>query len=209
VKQDDRPATGVSESASARRSDVARIAHDPDAFEAFYREHLEAVQRFVARRVDDPYLAADLTADVFLAAIDSAPSYRRSRGKPIGWLYGVARNVVAAEHRRRARERRAVSRIPPSAELIEPDDLALLHERIDAEAEARRLYAAMDRLSAGDRAVLELVALDGLAVRDAARALGIRPVTARVRLHRTRRLLQNELGLYAVDHTPRLSEVSP
>jgi DNA-directed RNA polymerase specialized sigma24 family protein len=48
------------------------IATDPDAFERFYREHVEAVQRFVARRVDDPYLAADLTTDVFVAAIESA-----------------------------------------------------------------------------------------------------------------------------------------
>src|SRR5882757_3632156 len=53
-----------------RSEDLARIAHDPGAFEAFYREHVEGVQRFVARRVDDPHLAADLTADVFLAAIE-------------------------------------------------------------------------------------------------------------------------------------------
>ena len=42
--------------------ELAEIASDPDAFERFYREHVEGVQRFVARRVDDPYLAADLTA---------------------------------------------------------------------------------------------------------------------------------------------------
>jgi hypothetical protein len=40
----------------------AGITSDPDPFERFYREHVEAVQRFVARRMDDPYLAADLTA---------------------------------------------------------------------------------------------------------------------------------------------------
>ena len=170
----------------ARSGDVAQIAHDPDAFEGFYREHLDAVQRFVARRVHDPYLAADLTAYVFLAAIDSAHTYRPTRGEPVGWLYGLARNVVAAEHRRSARERRAVSRIPASADLVDPDDLARLNERIDAEAEARRLYLAMDRLSAGERAVLELVALEGLTLREAASVLDIRPVTARVRLHRTR-----------------------
>src|ERR1700758_4116043 len=66
------------------------ITSDPDAFERFYREHVEAVQQFVARRVDDPYLAADLTADVFVAAIESAGSYRRSRGEPIAGLFGVA-----------------------------------------------------------------------------------------------------------------------
>lgn len=194
---------------TAPTSEIARIGHDPEAFEGFYRRHLEAVQRFVARRVGDPYLAADLTTDVFLAAIESAPSYRPARGAPIGWLFGVARNVVAAEHRRNVRERRAVSRIPASAELIEPDELAVLHARIDAEAKSRDLYLAMERLSAGDRAVLELVALDGLAVREAARALEIRPVTARVRLHRARRLMQQELGDHVADHQPRLTEASP
>jgi RNA polymerase sigma factor (sigma-70 family) len=189
--------------------DVAQIARDPDAFEAFYREHLDAVQRFVARRVHDPYLAADLTADVFLAAIDSAHTYRPARGEPMGWLYGLARNVVAAEHRRRARERRAASRIPVAAELVDADDLARLNERIDAEADARRLYLAIDRLSAGDRAVLELVALEGLTVREAARVLDIRPVTARVRLHRTRRRLRDQLDRSASETPQRLSEASP
>ena len=50
--------------------DVGSIATDPDAFEVFYREHLETVQRFVARRVADPQLAADLTAEVFLDSPD-------------------------------------------------------------------------------------------------------------------------------------------
>jgi RNA polymerase sigma factor (sigma-70 family) len=193
----------------ARSGDVARIAYDPDALEAFYREHLDAVQRFVTRRVHEPYLAADLTADVFLAAIDSAHTYRPSRGEPLGWLYGVARNVVAAEHRRSARERRSASRIPASADLVDPDDLARLNERIDAAADARRLYLAMDRLAAGERAVLELVALEGLTVRDAARVLDIRPVTARVRLHRTRRRLRDQLDRSAAETAQRLSEASP
>jgi len=74
--------------------ELPRIAHDPAIFESFYREHVEAVQRFVARRVDDPQLAADLTAEVFLAAVASAPAYRADRGEPVAWLFGVARNVV-------------------------------------------------------------------------------------------------------------------
>src|SRR4051812_43990983 len=99
------PRTGM------KPDEVPRIAHDPQAFEAFYRAHVEEVQRFVARRVDDPYLAADLTAEVFLAGIDAAAGYRRDRGSPGAWLLGVARNVVAAEYRRAARERRANARV--------------------------------------------------------------------------------------------------
>jgi len=168
------------------------IAHDAAVLEAFYRAHVDAIQRFIARRIDDPHLAADLTADVFLAAIDAAPSYRADRGVPIAWLFGIARLVVAGELRRGARERRATRRIE-GRRLLAPDDIARLQQRIDAAAHARELYAALDRLPDGERAVLELVALDDLAVADAAAVLGIRPVTARVRLHRARAALRRDI----------------
>jgi RNA polymerase sigma-70 factor (ECF subfamily) len=171
---------------------VRQIAGDPAAFRAFYREHVEAVQRFVARRVDDPQLAADLTAEVFLAAVQSAPRYRGD-GVPRAWLYGIARVVVAAEIRRsalaRATERRVAAR-----RLLDDDDVARIQQRIDAAAQARVLYAALLRLPDGERAVLELVALDELSVADAATALGIRPVTARVRLHRARTAMRRQLS---------------
>jgi RNA polymerase sigma factor (sigma-70 family) len=185
----------------------AEIASDPDAFEGFYREHVESVQRFVARRVADPHVAADLTADVFVAAIESARSYRRSRGEPVAWLFGIARNVVAGEHRRSATELHTRARVR-GQELVDADDVAALHERIDAESMARTLYQEIVRLSAGERAVLELVALDGLTVGEAAHALGIGPVAARVRLHRARRLLQERLALPTLGISD-LSEVSP
>ncbi|WP_328322943.1 RNA polymerase sigma factor [Kribbella sp. NBC_00382] len=171
-------------------AELLEIGRDPAAFEAFYREHIEKVQRFVARRVDDPFLAADLTAEVFLAAIDSAHSYRPGRGTPTGWLYGVAQNVVSSERRRQARELRANQRVS-GRRLLTPDDVSRLEERIDAEEGARTLLRAMDELPDGERAVLELVALDGISPQEAAQVLGIRAATARVRLHRARTRLRD------------------
>jgi len=176
-----------------RPDELPRIAHDPGVFEAFYRANVEAVQRFVARRVDDPRLAADLTAEVFLAAIDAAPGYRPDRGAPEAWLFGIARNLVAAEHRRAGRERRARARIE-GHRLLDADDVARLQDRIDAAAQARGLYAALAGLPDAERAVFELHALDGLTPGEAARVLGIRPVTARVRLHRARTALRTRLA---------------
>jgi RNA polymerase sigma-70 factor (ECF subfamily) len=173
---------------------MRQIAHGPAAFEAFYREHVEAVERFVVRRVADPHLAADLTAEVFRAAIDAAPSYRSTRGVPRAWLFGIARNVVASEFRRADRERRAHARIDARA-LLETDDLARMQERIDAAARSRELYAALSALPEGERAVFELTALDDLTPREAAAALGINPVAARVRLHRARTFLAAELTM--------------
>ena len=177
-----------------------RIAREPDALEAFYRDHLDAVQRFVARRVSDPHLAADLTADVFLAAVDSAASYDPRRGPLTAWLYGVGRNAIAAEARRRARELHTARRIE-GRRLVDGGALARIEERLDAERESRRLHRAIAELPEGDRALLELVSLDGLSIADAARLLGVKPATARVRLHRSRARVTASL--------PHLTEVLP
>ncbi|TMR97601.1 RNA polymerase sigma factor [Nonomuraea basaltis] len=167
-----------------------RLDEDPAAFEAFYRRHVDAVLKFVARRVSDPHLAADLTADIFLAALDSAHTYVPGRGSETAWLYGVARNVVSAQHRKAAREARATGRVA-GRRLMDDDDLVRMEERIDAERRMRSALEALAELPEGERAVLELVAIDQLTVSEAAAALGIRQVTARVRLHRARRALEN------------------
>src|SRR3954470_1196365 len=67
-------------------------------------------------------------------------------------------------------------------------------DRIDGADTARTLYAALDALPEPERAVLELVAVDELAVSEAAAALGIRAVPARVPLHRARRTLRAVLA---------------
>jgi len=186
------------------------IGTDPDLFEAFYREHVEDLQRFVARRVGNREQAADLTAEIFLAAIESAHRYRPRRGAPKAWLYGIARVLVANDRRRRGRERAGETggKSFRGSALLDPEDAARIDARIDAAAQSRRLYEAMDCLSDTERAVLELVALDELSVAEAAAAVGVRSGTARVRLHRARRRLRAELEATANQPTPRKEDRS-
>jgi RNA polymerase sigma factor (sigma-70 family) len=169
---------------------VRSIGTDPAAFTEFYRAHVDEVTRFVARRVADPQLAADLTAEVFLAVIEAAAAYRGSFGGPRTWLYGIARNVIAAEFRRSGREHRAESLVA-GRRLLDADDIDRLVEKIDALRQVRELHEELQALPEGERAVLELVAVDGLTVAEAAAALNIRQVAARVRLHRARRALRS------------------
>ncbi|TDC19217.1 RNA polymerase sigma factor [Streptomyces sp. 8K308] len=175
------------------RGGPAAAARDPELFEEFYREHVDAVTRFLARRVDDPHTVADLTAEVFLAVIDSGHTYRPALGTERGWLYGVARNVVSAERRRTARQHVLNGRVA-GRRLLAPDDIARLEEKLVAENEGRRLVAALAELPEGERALLELITADELSVSEAARALGIRPTAARVRLHRARGRLRAALA---------------
>lgn len=168
--------------------DLRRIGTDPDAFELFYLKHLGAVERFVARRVDDPHAAADLVADTFLAAIESAESFDPGSGSVRAWVYGIARNTVLMEHRQRSRRSRATDRAGRRRDL-QPDAIENATARLDAQRQARDLYRRLDKLSAGPRAVFELVVLDELSVAEAATALRIKPGTARVRLHRAHQAL--------------------
>jgi RNA polymerase sigma-70 factor (ECF subfamily) len=167
---------------------VRSIGTDPVAFTDFYRAHVDEVTRFVARRVADPQLVADLTAEVFLAVIEAAARYRGSVGGPRTWLFGIARNVIAAEFRRSAREQRAESLIA-GRRLLDGDDVERLMEKVDAYRQVRELHERLRALPEGERAVLELVSVDGLTVAEAAAALNIRQVAARVRLHRARQAL--------------------
>jgi RNA polymerase sigma factor (sigma-70 family) len=185
---------------------VRFIASDPEIFEAFYRQYVGAIQGFVARRVGDRERAADLTAEIFLAAIEAAQPYQPGRGSPKAWLYGIAQNVVAIDRRRAGRERAREERLRGSA-LLDEGDAAEIDARIDAAAAQRHLYEAMDRLTETERAVLELVAVDELSLTEAAAAAGVRPVTARVRLHRARRKLRAELE--TASSRPNVNEGEP
>lgn len=148
------------------------------------------MRSYVARRVDDPCDVADVTADIFLRVIRSAASYRGQLGPPRSWLTGMARNAVAEHRRAGAQQQTAVSRAA-GRRWLDEDSAERIVERVAAEAEARALLGRIAELPDPLRAVVELVAVDGLAVAEAAVVLQISSGAARVRHHRARRLLHD------------------
>jgi DNA-directed RNA polymerase specialized sigma24 family protein len=49
---------------------LASVASDPEAFAVFYRRHEDRILRYFLRRGATAELAADLTAEVFAAALE-------------------------------------------------------------------------------------------------------------------------------------------
>ena len=96
------------------RSDHELLAGDPRAFGEFYARHERAVFRYFYRRVADPELAADLSAECFAAALLSA---RRipSDAPAVAWLFGIAKNVLRRSAERRGWIQGAAARLgmPP------------------------------------------------------------------------------------------------
>lgn len=168
---------------------LAAIAAGPGALPEFYRRHVGRVTTIGVKRFDNAEDVADFVASVFLEVLTSAGGFDPRRGRALPWLYGLAGNVATGMYRRRSRTIQAEQRLSGRA-LLDADDYARVEERIDAVARLRRTYLAMQDLPDQDRRLLELVAIDGLAAAEAASALSISPVAARVRLTRARSRLR-------------------
>ncbi len=100
---------------------------DPDAFGAFYDRFEEELLAFFMRATRRADLAADLTAEVFAAALSSARLFRAELGSARGWLFGIARHELADTWQRGRVEDRARRRL--GLEPMTLSDEAL--ERID------------------------------------------------------------------------------
>lgn len=182
------------------------------AFEAVYRETFDTVTRYVARRVHNPADVADIVASTYVEALACWDGYDARRGRPIGWIIGIAHNQVAMDARRRRYRAQLEPRIA-GRELLAPDEYGAIEELIDAARLAPRVERAIAAVCSGPEAeLLRLVRQDGLTVADAARALGVAPVTARMRLSRARRRVRLHMASReATDHpiTGVLPEGSP
>ena len=124
---------------------LARFAGgDPDAFVAFYRQHLPAVLAFFLRRTGDRELTADLTAEVFAAALLAAERYRPGERPALAWLYGIAAHKLADSRRRGRVEDEARRRLALEPLVVDDADLARVEELAGTGAgEAETALAAL------------------------------------------------------------------
>jgi RNA polymerase sigma factor (sigma-70 family) len=73
---------------------------DPESFGALFREHHALVLAFLARRVEEPEVAADLLAETFASLLTVVRDRQRELPKsPLGWLLLTARNLLIDRHR--------------------------------------------------------------------------------------------------------------
>jgi RNA polymerase sigma factor (sigma-70 family) len=159
------------------------------AFEELYRRHVGATIRFAARRAERPSDVVDLVAAVWLEVVASLDRYEPHRGDALPWILGIAANLCAVERRRQAREHEVVRRLGGRRSLDE-DDYERLEGAIDADGAAPALRHRLEELPPAERAVAELVFLDGLTPAETAGALGIRAAAVRMRLARARKKLR-------------------
>ncbi|OIK24130.1 RNA polymerase subunit sigma [Streptomyces malaysiense] len=164
---------------------MTRAVGDPAVFTSLVEQFSPVLHGYFVRRA--PGAADDLLSEAWLQAFVARRTFDASRGSARGWLFGVARNVLAG-HIRRAR------RVATTAEPAEVDPWQAVDQRLDAAALAPELRRALADLPAEERELLLLVSWEQLTPTEAAAAVGIPAGTARSRLHRARGRLRARLS---------------
>lgn len=157
--------------------EVGDLTGEPRPFVDFYRVERDRVVRALAMTLGDLHLAAEATDEAM------ARAYQRWNrvgcfDNPGGWVYRVGLNWATSVRRRRSRA--------PHPHVERPMELGAVAEP--------SVHAALAELDIAQRSVVVCRFYLGLSEAETADALGIRPGTAKSRLHRALRHLQTRLA---------------
>jgi len=160
------------------------MSTDPGPFEQVYDEHVVGIYRFVYARVGNRPDAEDLTAQVFVRAIEQLDTTRQP-GQIAAWLYRVAQNAIADYWR--AFYRLPLIGVDHVAPGWEPADDSERREPTNDDRASRRVETLLGGLPDRYRRVLELRFLQRLSVAETALAMGITSGNAKVLQYRALR----------------------
>jgi RNA polymerase sigma-70 factor (ECF subfamily) len=71
------------------------------AFGELYERYYTRVYRYVFHRLGNPTEAEDITALVFMKALEALPSYQSRRNTFAPWIFRITRNAIIDHYRRR------------------------------------------------------------------------------------------------------------
>jgi RNA polymerase sigma-70 factor (ECF subfamily) len=168
---------------------------DAQALAELYDRYGRIVYSMILRVVRDTGIAEDLVQETFIRIWNRVQAFDAQKGSIGPWLLAVARNR-AIDYLRSAsgRERNAV-------EFEETDHPSLytdMEPGILASEKARVVKAAVQKLSANQRQVIELAYFEGLSQTEMAERMGQPLGTVKTWVRAALKTLRDELGATAV-----------
>ncbi len=182
------------------------MGQNPDPPRATFEQELlsaiEAVHRFAVHLTRDPSGAEDLVQETYLRALAHRDQYQPGTNCR-AWLFTICRNAflkgAAHSEREVATEDanlEALAAAGVHAGMAATDPEGSVFERPELAEAIRR---ALDKLPEEFRMAVVLVDIEDQSYAEAARVMGVAVGTVRSRLFRGRRLLQEDLLVYAED----------
>ncbi|MFA5051852.1 MAG: sigma-70 family RNA polymerase sigma factor [Patescibacteria group bacterium] len=163
--------------------------------ELFERYH-QAIYRFHAYRVGSAEDAEDLTQTTFLEMVRSLPQYHPRAGISFSsWLFSIARYRLIDYYRRHA------NNIP--FDKVSPDEYTRMQSDTtnpDYDSRIPMIRRQMRQLPENYQTILQLTLLEGLNLREAAHAMKISSLHARVLKHRAIKKLKSLMPEYSFNY---------
>jgi RNA polymerase sigma-70 factor (ECF subfamily) len=149
----------------------------------------------------NPTLAEELVQKTVFDAVRGCGSYDLSKGSPEEWIFGIARNNIRLEVRKRAGRPSVNGDISRYLELI--DSKPLPNEVLERKETSVIVHSALSRLESKEQTVLKAKYIEGLSARDIAQQMSIPEKTVHNLLYRARISLRQELKKMAPSNKDR------
>lgn len=135
---------------SEERFLVEQAQADPQQFDLIYRQFVDEIYRFIYYKTNAKETAEDLTAQVFMQALEHLATFRYQVGARFSsWLYRIAHNQVVDHYRRQ--------RPTTSLEEIEPLPQAeTTSSTVDSHLQQQHIQALLQQLPKLDQEILHL-----------------------------------------------------
>lgn len=153
---------------------------DMDALETLYTLTERSVYAFTLSLLKNPEDTQDVVQETYLKVRAAAHLYE-PRGKPLAWLFTIARNLSRNLLRQRAR-----TADPEETDLENDERFSYISDRTDRII----LEAALRILGEDERQILLLHAVSGVRHHEIAQSLGVPLSTALSRYHRALKKLK-------------------
>lgn len=162
---------------------------DVEAWSRLYQEHFDRVFKHVTYLCGDVHVAEDLVQETFARAFVGLAQFE-ARASFVGWLRGIAVNVVRKHWRSRYRGDQAMDRLETMSKdkvAADPEGTHLQQKRAEV------LLAVLETLPETLREAFVLCDMQEVPVQEAAATLGVTPGNLRVRATRARARIREEL----------------
>lgn len=158
---------------------------DPSCFTELYDRYVEAIYRYVYRRVNSVETAEDLVSQTFFDALSHLKSYQ-FKGYPFSaWLYKIAHNNVLKWYRSNSRYQRVdldnVVELRSDEDVV--DDLSLKNEKGE-------VHYYLDQLEYEDRELIRLKYFEEVSNIEIGQIMGITANNVGVKLYRALKKLK-------------------
>lgn len=140
---------------------------DREALAALFDLFYDAIYRFAYVRLGSVADAEEAAQETFMQMIRSIRKFKWQGSQFGAWLFRIARNVVAGEHRRRYRRREDLRDAVDRGQIVEGPEEAVVQQ-----AGVEQMRALLEALPGEQRQVLELRFTSGLSSDEIGLVLG-------------------------------------